>query len=365
MAQSDWLKKRSRGVHLTIRDVDCIDFDTERLAKDLHELGVNVLSFFCAGYVTVHPTSLSIRTSPFLGDRDLTGDIVKAVHQYDIRAVAAMDLSLIPGNAALAHPDWCSCDQDGKPYKANQDLGDFYIACPLSGYQNEYLAEILTEIVTRYDVDGIKFGGGSYGFSSYGNGICHCARCKAAFSAFSGQEIPVKDDWNDPVWGTFQRWRQQRVVERSQFLYELVKSLDPNMPVMCNSVCFGETGWTHERRARYRTDGRIYRCGSGRGSNPDPCGRGLRTLGFSTVACRGSELPEQRQRPPALGTGFLFSGVAMAPQCGTARRAESVYGANLCQWGQCDSESIRRTDSGPPGSARLPGRTVAVPLCRR
>lgn len=244
MAKSDWLTKRSRGVHLTIRDVDCIDFDTERLAKDLHELGVNVLSFFCAGYVTVHPTSLSIRQSPFLGDRDLTGDIVKAVQAYDIRAVAAMDLSLIPGNAARVHPDWCSCDAEGNPYKANQDLGDFYIACPLSGYQNEYLAEILREIVTRYDVDGIKFGGGSYGFSSYDNGICHCARCKAAFGAYSGSEIPLKEDWSNPVWGTFQRWRQQRVVERSQFLYQLVKSLNPKLPVMCNSVCFGETGWT-------------------------------------------------------------------------------------------------------------------------
>lgn len=47
MAKSDWLTKRSRGVHLTIRDVDCLDFDTERFAKDLSELGVNVLSFLC------------------------------------------------------------------------------------------------------------------------------------------------------------------------------------------------------------------------------------------------------------------------------------------------------------------------------
>jgi hypothetical protein len=145
MVESDWLTERSRGVHMTIRDVDCIDFDAERLAEDLHEMGVNVLSFFCAGYVTVHPTALSIRNSPFLGDRDITGDIVKAVHARDIRAVPAMDLSLIPGNAAEQHPDWCSLDREGIPYKANKDLGDFYIACPLSGYQNEYLSEILKE----------------------------------------------------------------------------------------------------------------------------------------------------------------------------------------------------------------------------
>jgi len=244
MARFDWLKQRSRGVHLTIRDIDCKDFDAESLAKDLHEMGVNVLSFFCAGYVTVHPTSLNIRRSPYLGDRDITGDIIRALRTYDIRAVPAMDLSLIPGNAAESHPEWRSLDEYGNPYKANEDLGDFYIACPLSGYQNEYLSLILQEIVSRYDVDGIKFGGGSYGFSSYGNGICHCTRCKAAYRAYADSEIPLKDDWNDPEWGIFQRWRQQRVVDRSKFLYDLVKSLKPDLPVMCNSVAFGDPSWT-------------------------------------------------------------------------------------------------------------------------
>src|SRR4051812_48466482 len=67
MGKIDWLHQRSKGVHLTIRDIDCIDFDAERLAKDLHDLHANVLSFFCAGYVTVYPTSLDkIRVSPFL-----------------------------------------------------------------------------------------------------------------------------------------------------------------------------------------------------------------------------------------------------------------------------------------------------------
>ncbi|MCM3632667.1 alpha-amylase family protein [Paenibacillus camelliae] len=253
----DWLKQRSRGVHLTIRDIDCRDFDVEQLAQDLTDMGVNILSFFCAGYVTTHQTDLSIRRSPYLGDRDLTGDIVAALKKRNIRAVPAMDLSLIPGNAAQEHPDWCSLDREGNPYRANKDLGDFYIACPLSGYQNEYLSLILKEIVTRYDIDGIKFGGGSYGFTSYGNGICYCERCKAAYHEHSGADIPLEENWEDPNWGEFQRWRQQRVVDRSKFLYDLVKSLHPELPVMCNSVAFGDPGWTIkgsldiERMAKY------------------------------------------------------------------------------------------------------------------
>ena len=258
MGKIDWLHQRSKGVHLTIRDIDCIDFDAERLAKDLHDLHANVLSFFCAGYVTVYPTSLDkIRVSPFLGERDIVGDIVSALHKYEIGAVAAMDLSLLPENAAEGNPEWCSLDENGNPYRANKDLGNFFIACPLSGYQNEYIAEILKELVTKYELDGIKFGGGSYGFQQYGGGICHCHRCRESFFDYSGYEIPTKKDWSNPVWGTFQRWRMERVVERSMILYNMVKSLDPDMPVMCNSVCFGETGWTTnssldiERMAEY------------------------------------------------------------------------------------------------------------------
>ena len=241
---SDWLRTRGRGVHLTIRDIDCRDFDAERLAKDLHDLHVNVLSFFCAGYVTVHPTSLSLRISPFLNGRDLTGEIVDALHRYGIKAVAAMDLSLIPETVANEHPDWLSLDASGEPYRANRDLGNFYIACPHSGYQNEYLELVLRELVSRYDLDGIKFGGGSYGFTSYGNGICHCSRCREAYRAFSGREIPLKEDPADPAWVEFQRWRQEAVVQRTRFLYQLVKSLNPDLPVMCNSVCFGDPDWT-------------------------------------------------------------------------------------------------------------------------
>ena len=241
---SEWLRTRGRGVHLTIRDVDCRDFDAERLAKDLHDLHVNVLSFFCAGYITVHPTSLSLRTSPFLGGRDLTGEIVAALHRYGIKAVAAMDLSLIPETVAGEHPEWRSLDARGEPYRANRDLGNFYIACPLSGYQNEFLEQVLRELVSRYDLDGIKFGGGSYGFTSYGNGICYCSRCREAYRAFSGRELPGREDASDPAWGAFQRWRREAVVERTRFLYRLVKSQNPDLPVMCNSVCFGDPGWT-------------------------------------------------------------------------------------------------------------------------
>ena len=70
----DWFSGRNRGVFLTIRDIDCADFDVQRLAEDLRRMHVSYAQFFASGYVTTHPTDLPyLRRSPYLGDRDLVG----------------------------------------------------------------------------------------------------------------------------------------------------------------------------------------------------------------------------------------------------------------------------------------------------
>ncbi|MBD3308883.1 hypothetical protein GF348_21050, partial [candidate division KSB3 bacterium] len=49
MSKRDWLKKRTHGIHMTIRDIDCLDFDVERMVKDFHEMHVEFFSFFAIG----------------------------------------------------------------------------------------------------------------------------------------------------------------------------------------------------------------------------------------------------------------------------------------------------------------------------
>jgi hypothetical protein len=61
----DWILHRNCGIHMTIRDVDCRDFDVEAMAKEFSRLHVDYFSFFAAGYVTTYPTSLEFeRLSP-------------------------------------------------------------------------------------------------------------------------------------------------------------------------------------------------------------------------------------------------------------------------------------------------------------
>ncbi|WP_274651184.1 alpha-amylase family protein [Paenibacillus humicola] len=242
MGKWDWLQERNRGIHLTIRDIDCKDFDARRLAKDLHELDVNFLTFFSGGYVTTYQTDIELqRKSPFLGNRDITGEIITALHAYGIKALPSIELGVMPLTAGDAHPEWCSRDIDGNPYVVAEQL---YACCPLGGYHHELGSRFVEEVLSRYEIDGLYWCGASYGFQAYGSGICYCDKCRADFLAVSGLEIPVKKDWNDPAWRTFLKWRTEKTTQSAKRIYDMVKRLDPDMPVIGNSVCFGDPSWT-------------------------------------------------------------------------------------------------------------------------
>ncbi|MCJ7551598.1 MAG: beta-galactosidase trimerization domain-containing protein, partial [Anaerolineae bacterium] len=108
-------------------------------------------------------------------------------------------------------------------------------------YQNDYVRDIVGEIVARYDLDCIKFGGGSFGFS---RDICYCPNCRQSFLEHTGHDLPLHSDWADPVWRAYTGWRLDQARQRVHALGDVVHSVDPELPFMGNSVCFGDPGWT-------------------------------------------------------------------------------------------------------------------------
>jgi len=236
---SSWLRKRGRGIHLTIRDIDCKDFDAERMAQDFAEMGVTFFSFFAGGYVTTYPSKLPYsRRSPWLGEQDITGAIVKAAHARGIKAIAMADLSVLPPAVAEAHPEWASVDSEGRPYVGTSGMRT---ACIMGGYAEGYGREMVREILEQYDVDGMKFGGGSYGFHGV---VCYCEGCRRDYERAHRRPLPAREDWEDPEWLDYHRWRVQKTSERVRFLRDMVKGIRPDMPVMGNGVCFGAVDWT-------------------------------------------------------------------------------------------------------------------------
>ncbi len=240
LVRPDWLTKRNRGIHMTIRDVDCADFDVQAMARTFAEWRVTFFSFFAAGYVTTYPTRLSLqRISPWLEGRDLTGDLIEEAHRYGIKAIPMIDLAQLPEAAFQAHPEWAARDSQGRPVPATD--GALYRACPLGGYIREYSREMVAEMAERYPLDGVKFGGGSYGF---GTTVCHCPACQERYPRETGRPLPAAEDWDDPAWQQYHRWKGQRTAETVRHLVEIVRQEAPGAPVVGNAVCFGDPSWT-------------------------------------------------------------------------------------------------------------------------
>jgi hypothetical protein len=152
-----WILHRNCGIHMTVRDPDCRDFDVEAMATEFSRLHVDYFTFFAAGYVTA------------------------------------------------------------------------------------YSRAMISELLTRYDVDGMKFGGSSYGFT---HDPCYCPACRKAYAEATGKEIPTARDWTSPAWREFIRWRAAQTARVVQHLVDIVHSIRPGMPVLGNATDFGDPGWT-------------------------------------------------------------------------------------------------------------------------
>lgn len=240
MLDNSWLNQRHNAIHMTIRDVDCDHFDVEDYINQLREMNVTVFSFFCGGYVTTYPSKLpEQRISPWLGTDDLTKRLVDTAHRYGIKALAMIDLGQLPKEAGDMHPEWCARDEHGNKVAIEDRL---YSTCPNSAFRLEFTRDMVEEIIGRYNVDAIKFGGASYGF---GGAICYCKRCRDQYAAYSGgKELPKKRDWSEPNWVEYFRWQNKKTVETVKKLADFVKSISPQMPVLGNATAFGDPSWT-------------------------------------------------------------------------------------------------------------------------
>ena len=71
------------------------------------------------------------------------------------------------------------------------------------------MPEVVREILTRYDADGIWNNQGK--FAAWDTGPCYCDTCRTLFREDSGGDIPLEENWSDPLWRRYNEWRYERI----------------------------------------------------------------------------------------------------------------------------------------------------------
>ncbi|NLD74043.1 MAG: hypothetical protein GX649_15175 [Chloroflexi bacterium] len=229
-----WDGKPWRMIQTNLREIDMVDIDADRVVADLQDFKANAILFNMAGIIASYPTSLPFHfQSPYLQGSSLA-EIIDACHAADIRILARTDFSKIRRPIYEEHPDWAYRTRDGDIVDYNGDVH----ACINGGYQQEYALEIIRELLTQYDIDGIFFNMGGYQTRDYsGNyyGPCHCANCQRRFAEATGLRIPAQEDMGDPVFRKFQLFRRETAAAHSAKVYDFIQSIRPDIAI-CNHL---------------------------------------------------------------------------------------------------------------------------------
>lgn len=204
--QTKWWNGPNRVLLVNLREGDEPKIDARRLVEDVKSFGATAFCINGGGIVAFYQTRIpGHRISSALGNRDLLAEIIPVAHEAGLHVLARIDPSCAPKAFAAEHPEWFTRDRDGNFC----EVSEHYVTCPNAAYYHERMPEVVREMLTRYDADGIWNNQGK--FAAWDTGPCYCDTCKTMFRAAAGADIPLQENWADPTWRRYNEWRYERI----------------------------------------------------------------------------------------------------------------------------------------------------------
>ncbi|MEG0692990.1 MAG: family 10 glycosylhydrolase, partial [Oscillospiraceae bacterium] len=166
---------------------------------------------------------------------DYVGEMISKCHANGIDVIVYY--SQTHDNYAYDHhPDWRIVSKDSTV--SREKGGRYGLVCPTNSDYLEYAKEILTELLTTYEFEGLFLD------MPFWTDICYCQSCRKRFFEETGEEIPKIVNWDNPVWLKFAHSRQNWLNEFVNAITACVKSVKPNVSIEQNFAAVG-SGWRH------------------------------------------------------------------------------------------------------------------------
>ncbi|MEO1006339.1 MAG: glycoside hydrolase family 10 protein [Cyanobacteria bacterium J06638_38] len=217
-----------RGVWLTNVDSDVL-FEKDKTADAIALLGesnFNTLypTVWNWGY-TLYPspvaeafTGLALDPTEGLQDRDILAEIVTEGHQQGMSVIPWFEFGFMaPAGSELAkrHPQWLTQRPDGSTVWWEGKVHQRVWLNPLRPDVQQFMTDLIVEIVSNYDIDGIQlddhFGyPAEFGYDDY--------TVKLYQQEHQGQLPP--QDAQDPAWV---QWRADKITAYVESLFKAIK----------------------------------------------------------------------------------------------------------------------------------------------
>ena len=227
-----WDDYQWRVMQTNMRECDIKDLDPVRFVDDLVSFHANTVMVSFGGTLANYPSTVPDHYI----NPDLSGDplslLVSLCHEKGIKVIARTDFSKMHRSVFASHPEWAYREGDGKALES----GTYFSTCQNGGFQKEFMDSVITEILTKYPVDGIYTNMSSFMVVDYNlrlHGPCHCEECKKAFKEMSGFDIPEKDvpfaSALDPAVAAYQAFKSRVTGSQKKRVENLIHSINPNV----------------------------------------------------------------------------------------------------------------------------------------
>ena len=214
-----------RSVTLELSQANITDFNTNDYINSLITGGFNTIVCFSIGYLNgeSYYNSKFIKKNPDLGNRDILDEISKLKNKHQFKFIAYLNTQF--SDVANPNPKWAQRRIDGK--KTTQ-LNASTI-CPNSPYK-ELLLKSAKEIANNYNVDGFYFD--EVSFQSW----CNCSFCKKKFKEQTGNNIPLKINFKNPIFLKWMSWRENIIHDYMNKYYSELKKINKKYEIFFQSA---------------------------------------------------------------------------------------------------------------------------------
>jgi len=180
------------------------------------------------GYLANFQTD-RFEVNPAIGEADPIRTYAPIAREKGITLFAYMNMHWYAYEFADRHPDWEQRLGTGDPYGRKHPLyGSGTTFCVNSGWRT--FAFDLIEEIMRTGIDGVFLDG-----PVVYPGCCYCEACREKFRALHGEDLPEEEDWNDPRWKRFLRFREQSMADFLREAGERVRKVNPEGGIFCNA----------------------------------------------------------------------------------------------------------------------------------
>jgi hypothetical protein len=205
-AAGNWWERPARVLLVNLREGDERKINACELVQEVKSFGATAFCINGGGILAFYQTRIpGHRISSGLGGRDLLAEVIPVAHDAGLRVLARIDPSCAPRGFAEEHPEWFTRDRSGRFC----EVSEHYVTCPSGAYYHERMPEVVREILERYDADGIWNNQGK--FAAWDTGTCYCDTCRRLFRQDTGDDIPLAEDWTNPVWRRYNEWRYLQI----------------------------------------------------------------------------------------------------------------------------------------------------------